>query len=265
MNITCPINSSIKLHFITDVHNGYFSRNVGQGIRQYSHQNMVTSQILRNGRDTIEITPSKSNVQLKEGQIIPFTVIILHRKEKIFKKTVEIKITSPIVLPPPITTTTKKTKKTKKKRGKKGYFLEPDEHGTGTERLDPPKLRIIAYSKGTNLKKWTQHFGDGNEKKGAVFFQRGKQITAIVNLSHQTLIDTQDKAKGNPKRDAKRHTHAVGVIPWALHLIQETKDRNYFEIQDDQDRRYELTDFMEMVADAIAYFGVDFIDRIRRT
>jgi len=263
LSITCPINSSIKLHFITDVHNGYFSRNVGQGTRQYSHLNMVTSQILRNGRDTIEITPSKSTAQLKEGQIIPFTVTILHRNEEIFKKTLEIKITSPIILPTP--TPTKKTKKTGKKRGQKGYFLKPDEHGTGTERLDPPKLKVIALSRETNLKKWTQHFGNGNEKKGAVFFQRGKQITAIVNLSHQTLIDTQNKAKGNPKRDAKRHTHAVGVIPWALYLIQETKDRNYFEIQDDQDRKYELTDFMEIVADAIAYFGVDFIDRIRRT
>jgi len=260
--VTCPINSSIKLFFITDAVNGYFSRNVGKGKREFSHPKMVTYQHLENGRDVIEVTPSHSNVQLKEGQIIPFTVTIYHSDKEQFKQLVDIKLTKSITHP---TKTPKPPKPPKTKNGKKkvtAYFLKQSDKGSGSERIDPPKIYPI--SKQRNPKQWNDKFGKGNEKSGAVFFQKGNQISAFVNLSHPTLLDTQNKAKGDPKNAAKRHSQAVGLIPWALYLLQESKEKDYLKKQENSEEKYELTDFMAMIADAIAFFGVDFLDSIRK-
>ena len=269
MNVKCPINDSVKIHFITDVVNGYFSKNVGSGRREFSHPTMVISKQLQNGRDAIRIKPSQSNAQLTIGQIIPFIITIFHKDKEKFRQEIKIKITKPIPIEEQKTEETKKEEKKetkeegkKKKKKQTGFFLKHTADGSGEERIDPP--HIIGVSKAKNPKKWKEHFGNGKEMKGAVFFQKGNKISAIVNLSHPTLMDVQNKSRGNPKREAKRHTHAVGLIPWALYILQSAKERNYFEIQDDPEKQFALTDFMETAADAIAFFGVDFLDKIRR-
>ena len=70
----CPLNGTVTLHFISNVANGYFSKDVGLGEREVSPESMVVSRHYQNGRDTVVVKPSKSNAQLTVGQEIPFNI-----------------------------------------------------------------------------------------------------------------------------------------------------------------------------------------------
>jgi len=266
MKVNCSINGSIKLHFITDAFNGFFSKNVGNGKREYSHPGMVVSNQLLNGRDSINIRPSQSNPQLQINQIIPFKITIYDRKKEKFNQTIDIKITAPIEPPvPPVKPDIPvkpdlPDKPTERK--KSAFILTSSDDGTGQEKINPPKIRGI--SKQIDQKLWEKHFGNGREMKGSRVFQKDKEFTIFVNLSHPTLTDSQNKATTDPKKAAKKHTQTVGLIPWALYLLQESKSLDFFKTQDDPDQKYTIVEFMEMVSDAIAFFGIDVLDQMKR-
>lgn len=252
MNVDCPINSSVKIKFETDAANNYFDSHLGRGTYQLSHPSMLKRAQILNGICTFSIQPSLVNSALSIGDKIPFTVIIFEKGKNRFENTINITITNPIIIPPPPPPgpgIRKKKRKSYSRERKSNSLFD------GDVSIEPPDIK--GYSREAKPRKWEENFA-GNLNKGARWYPKGGgKYQAIVNLSHPSLKEYQKKHRNlHPKKVATRHMNLVGIVSFAVYLLSEAKMIEY-------NKDKSITDLMEIVSDSVAFFGLDFTDKLK--
>jgi len=251
--VTCPKNGNVILKFQTDAEDSYFDEHVGLGEEEFSHD-IIQRKNLRKGIYTLALKPSRSIDTLQVGQTINFNFAIREKKKARFSFTIPIEITEPIQEPDK----PDKPDKPHNPRGPNIPFTripKSDPNSTNQTIIDPPTFKPISKEK--SLRKWDRFF-EGNDKRGAfVDIKSDGKLWIWVNISHPSLLQYQLRFPDMPKRKLiDKYVHYIGFQLWALYLIDEGKKIKY-------PKEYNIKDLMEAASDALAFFGLSYVDAAR--
>lgn len=251
-NQTCPMNGNVSLKFETDAEDSYFDEHVGLGQVEFSHDDLVQRSKLRTGIYTLTIKPSLGYDHLHVGQKINLKLKVKERKKERFSFDIPIEITEAI--PESTENTTEKIKRGPNIPYTREVKSDPNSK-LNQSLIDPPEFKSISREK--NPKKW-QKFFRTNDKRGAfVDIKSDGKVTFWVNISHPSLIHYQNRYPDLPKkRLIDKYVHYIGFQTWGLHLIIEGKKIPYPD-------NYSPKTLMEATADALAFFGLGYVDAAR--
>lgn len=247
----CPQNGTVTIKFETDAEDKYFDEYVGLGKEEFSHEDIVTRSSLRTGIYSLTLKPSIGIPNLQVDQLINFKFKILENGKERWVFDIPIKITPPIPPPPP--------RPPGPPRGPNKPFTrvkKPDPNSNQDSGLiDLP--RFIPLSKEKHPQKWEKCFGS-NEKRGAfVEISSDNKVKISVNTSHPSLVYYKNKHPDiTEKKLINKYLNYIGWKTYSIFLIHEAKMITYED-------KISVKNMMEMVSDAIAFFGLSYDNAAR--